>query len=88
LGVVTDATYEETAIQVPRGGLVAVYTDGIREAVNAQKEVFGLPRLCEKLRAASGDPQQIGQGIVDDVRQFIGSSPQADDMCLVCFERE
>jgi sigma-B regulation protein RsbU (phosphoserine phosphatase) len=88
LGVAKDATYEQCSIQVPRGGLVAVYTDGIREAINTEMEIYGLARLCERLQATSGDPQQIGQGIVEDVQRFIGNNPQADDMCLVCFQRE
>jgi len=88
LGVAKDVGYEECSLQVPRRGLVVVYTDGIREAINAEREIYGLTRLCQRLQAASGDPQQVGQGIVDDVRQFIANNPQADDMCLVCFQRE
>ena len=88
MGVEKDATYEECSVEVPRRGLVAVYTDGIREAINPQREIYGLARLCQRLQEASGDPQQIGQGIVDDVRQFTANNPQADDMCLVCFQRE
>jgi serine phosphatase RsbU (regulator of sigma subunit) len=88
LGVEKDAAYEPCSIQLPRRGLVAVYTDGIREAINAEREIYGLTRLGQRLQAASGDLQQIGQGIVDDVRQFIANNPQADDMCLVCFRRE
>lgn len=88
LGVEKDAVYKECALEVPRGGLVAVYTDGIREAVNAERESYGLDRLCKGLQATSGDPRHIGQHIVDDVLQFIANNPQADDMCLVCFRRE
>jgi len=88
LGVVNDTVYEECSVQVPPGGVVMVYTDGIKDAMNAEKQVYGLSRLRRLVEAASGDPLPIGQRIVDDVRQFIGSHPPADDMCLVCFQRE
>ena len=88
LGVARDTTYEECSFQVPAGGLVLVYTDGITEAMHAEKGVYGLARLHEQVEAASGDPRQIGQLVIDDVRRFIGTNPQSDDMCLVCFGRE
>jgi len=88
LGVEKEAVYQECTVEIPRGGLVAVYTDGIREAVNAEKEIFGLDRLCKGLQAASGDPRQIGQPIVEGVLQFIANNTQTDDMCLVCFRRD
>jgi len=88
LGVVKDTVYEECSVQVPRGGAVMAYTDGIKDAMNAEEQVYGLSRLRRLVQAASGDPLPIGQRIVDDVRQFIGSQPPADDMCLVCFQRE
>ena len=88
LGIVQDAVYEECSVQVPRGGLMMVYTDGIKDAMNAEKQVYGLSRLRRLIQATSGDPLQLGQNIVDDVRQFIGSHPPTDDMCLVCFQRE
>jgi serine phosphatase RsbU (regulator of sigma subunit) len=88
LGVVKNTSYEECSVHMPPGGVVMVYTDGIKDAMNAEKQVYGLPRLRRLVQAASGDPLPIGQRIVDDVRQFIGSQPPADDMCLVCFQRE
>jgi serine phosphatase RsbU (regulator of sigma subunit) len=88
LGLFESAVYEESSCQVPRGGLVLAYTDGISEAMNAERRVYGLPRLRQQLEAASGDPVQFGRSIVDDLRQFVGTHPQTDDMCLVCFGRE
>lgn len=88
LGAFESAGYEETALQVPPGGLVLAYTDGVIEAANAQKQVFGLPRLCEHLQAASGDPLRFGNSVVEDLNEFLGSHPQNDDMCMVCFGRE
>ncbi len=87
LGAFDGAGYEECSFQVPPGGLVLAYTDGVSEAMNAQREVYGLPRLCQQLQAASGDPLRFGRSVVDDLRKFLGTHPQIDDMCLVCFGR-
>jgi serine phosphatase RsbU (regulator of sigma subunit) len=88
LGVADDTVYEECSVRLPLGGLVMVYTDGIKEAMNAENEVYGLARLRGLVQRASGDPLQIGPIIVDDVRRFLGDHPPPDDMCLVCFCRE
>jgi serine phosphatase RsbU (regulator of sigma subunit) len=29
-----------------------------------------------------------GEQILGDVKQFVGTHPQSDDMCLVCFGRK
>jgi serine phosphatase RsbU (regulator of sigma subunit) len=88
LGAFEGAGYEECVFQVPQGGLVLAYTDGISEAMNCRREVYGLPRLCQQLQAASGDPLRFGRGVVDDLRNFLGTQPQNDDMCIVCFGRD
>jgi serine phosphatase RsbU (regulator of sigma subunit)/pSer/pThr/pTyr-binding forkhead associated (FHA) protein len=88
LGAFEGAGYEESSFQVPSGGLLLAYTDGVTEAMNARREVYGLPRLCRQLQAACGDPLRFGHCVVDDLQKFLGTHPQIDDMCLVCFGRE
>jgi len=88
LGVFDAAEYEPFIYELPPGGLIVAYTDGITEAMNAQREVYGAERLCRQLQASCGDPVQFGRNIVDDIRRFVGIHPQLDDMCLVCFGRE
>jgi phosphoserine phosphatase RsbU/P len=80
--------YEPFTVELPPGGLVVVYSDGISEAANPAGARFGAARVRGHLGAAGATPRQIGQNIIDDVRQFLEDRPQEDDMCLVCFGRE
>lgn len=88
LGAFEHAGYEEVEIQLPPGGLVLAYTDGVIDAVGVQMQAYGLPRLCQQLQAASGDPLRFGDRLVQDFNQFLGEHRKEDDMCLVCFGRD
>jgi len=65
------------------GDMLAIYTDGVTEALNSAEEEFGEERLVAVLdrhrdQAASG----VLAAVVDAVRQF-GAGEQADDVTLV-----
>jgi serine phosphatase RsbU (regulator of sigma subunit) len=64
-----------------------MYTDGVKEAVNAAGQQYGDRRVLEHVEAASGHPRQLVETIVDDVKGFLAGCAQADDMCLVCIKR-
>ncbi len=65
------------------GDVLALYTDGITEAGNEQKEEFGERRLIESLRRHRGLPcQAMLTAIVDGVRQF-SSQEQHDDITAI-----
>ena len=85
LGVVEDATYTRAGpITLERGDIVLIGTDGIWEARNAAKEMFGKGRLRDLLTAdASLSAEAIHTAVVEAVRQFRAGEPQADDITLV-----
>ena len=65
------------------GDTLALYTDGITEAFNENRDEFGEDRLIESLRRHSSLPSQsLLQNIVDDVRQF-APHEQHDDITLI-----
>ncbi len=62
---------------------MALYTDGITEAVNEAGEEFGEQRLVEVLRKNSQcPPEAIIAAIVDEVRNF-SLCEQLDDITLI-----
>ena len=65
-----------------------MYTDGINEAMDGSGAQFSINRIRKHVKSGSQDLQTVGQAIVDDVHQFVGKGPQADDMCLVCLARQ
>jgi sigma-B regulation protein RsbU (phosphoserine phosphatase) len=65
-----------------------MYTDGIVEAMNAQKEEFGEGRLCELLWKNSALPcSSIIQTIQAAVHTHTAGFPIADDQTLVLLKR-
>jgi sigma-B regulation protein RsbU (phosphoserine phosphatase) len=64
-----------------------MYTDGIPEAMNVAKDMYGSKRLHAQLHATVEDVKALGHRILEDVRRFVGNQPQSDDMCVTCFGR-
>jgi sigma-B regulation protein RsbU (phosphoserine phosphatase) len=84
LGILDEANYEETQLQLVSGDKVVFYTDGIVEAKNEQEEIFGFDRLQEVIqeaRAMSAD--SLLKEILDKVNQFVGNAAQYDDLTAI-----
>ena len=81
--------YKENTIEVPLGGKLFFYTDGVNEAVNLDDEEFGDKRMQDSLRAiGSGGPGDTIEQVVRDVETFAGQAEQADDITIVVLGRE
>ena len=61
--------------------------NGISEALNGAGELFGLSRLRDQISLEASGMQILGRTILDNVRKFVGTQPQSDDMCLACVGR-
>ncbi len=69
--------------------LVVLYTDGITEAENASKEIYGIGRLIQVIsKSHQKSVNQIRELVIADVREFIGSSKVYDDITLVVLKRK
>ena len=86
LGVVDDFEYKQETVALSDNDVVAVWTDGITEAMNEKGEQFGNDRFRARLKEAGRSLKEVGQKLIDDVRRFVGSSPQSDDICMICFK--
>jgi serine phosphatase RsbU (regulator of sigma subunit) len=69
------------------GEVVTIFTDGISEAMNSNRDLYGLERLRNELSSPNVTAADLGEFILDDVRRFADGFAQSDDMCLVCFGR-
>jgi serine phosphatase RsbU (regulator of sigma subunit) len=87
LGIMDDVPYQEASLELASGESLTFYTDGINEAMNMQDECFGIPRMRE-IVGQSGSVTDLGTAVISQVRQFMGNTPQGDDMCLVCVGRQ
>jgi len=87
LGVDLQTRYEQCVIPLQPGDSLTFYTDGITDAMNHDDELYTRQRLITQLSAEAEDVGLLGRRILDDVRRFVGSRQQNDDMCLVCVGR-
>lgn len=71
------------------GDVVVLYTDGITEAEDINREQYGLERLCELVsRNWERSVQGIKEAVIEDVRQHIGEQKVFDDITLVVLKQK
>jgi serine phosphatase RsbU (regulator of sigma subunit) len=81
--------YEQLTIKIEPGETLAMYTDGINEAMDSANNCFGIERIREHVRSGAGSLQELGENIINDVRLWVPRKDQQDDdMCLVCLHRK
>ena len=84
LGILDEANYEETRLQLAIGDKMIFYTDGIVEAMNNQEEMFGFERLLGIVQESqSSKADDLLQEIIENVNDFTGSAPQHDDLTVI-----
>ena len=85
LGIMAGAKYESGSVLLQSGDWLAIYTDGVIEAMNQRDEEYGEPRLVAVLNAgAATDPAEMLRRVMSDVDLFVGPTPQHDDItCLL-----
>ena len=83
LGLFSKWECRTAEVPLAAGDLLAIYTDGITEAFDAQDDEFGEGRLVETLHAHRDlPPRDLIAAIYDGVRRF-SPQEQRDDMTLI-----
>jgi two-component system sensor histidine kinase ChiS len=76
-------------VQLNSGDVVILYTDGITEAENINKELYGLKRLTEVVsHNYQHSAAAIKQAVIEDVRRHIGLQKVFDDITLVVLKQK
>jgi serine phosphatase RsbU (regulator of sigma subunit) len=88
VGVVEDFEFDSYQHDLAPGDLVTLFTDGFSEAMNSQRELYGIERMTKIIGVKDVKTMEIGNHLLTDVREFAGDFPQSDDMCLVCLGRD
>jgi sigma-B regulation protein RsbU (phosphoserine phosphatase) len=87
LGIRTDTTYKTIGIQLAPGDRLVFFSDGIPEAINAERELFGYDRINAIIQAACGadrSADEVINHLIGEVTSFIGNvSPEDDMTCVV-----
>jgi len=89
LGIMTESTWHAADVQVPPGGLLLLYTDGVFEAQNYSGEFFGEEQMLKTVQTELGHPvQTIQEALMSRLHTFVGGGPQMDDTTLVILSRD
>jgi len=78
-------TSEQRSMQIQVEDMVLFYTDGITEAVDAQNQEFGIPRLLRVLEDAQ--PAHVIDEIEAALHAYVGDTPPFDDVTIVALRR-
>jgi serine phosphatase RsbU (regulator of sigma subunit) len=87
LGVAPGFEYQSYTHILEPGDVLTIFTDGFSEAMNSDRDLYGMERLKNQISSDAVSIEDLGQHILDDVRKFANGYDQSDDMCLVCFGR-
>ncbi|MCO6451746.1 MAG: SpoIIE family protein phosphatase [Caldilineales bacterium] len=86
LGLLPGMDYEENEFTLDAGDRILLYSDGLVEAHNSQRQMFGTPRLHDLL--CEGKPNEnVAEQLIDELWAFTGADwEQEDDVTLVTLE--
>jgi sigma-B regulation protein RsbU (phosphoserine phosphatase) len=84
LGLYPDKKYQEATIQLKKGDSVILYTDGVTELNDADKQQYGNQRLEENLKnLAQKNPKEMVLKLERSLELFIGNTKQSDDISIL-----
>ncbi len=92
VGVESDITewlaQQEITLEVGDG--IVLYTDGITEARNSDKQMYGVQRLCNIIsqRWTQSNATMIQHAVIKDVKNHIGNQKIDDDLTLLVLKRK
>jgi sigma-B regulation protein RsbU (phosphoserine phosphatase) len=85
LGFMPGQTFNSGSLQLNPGDALVLYTDGVSEAMNASRQLFGAEAI-EKTLSRIGpmaSSKRIINALLDDVHLFVGGAKQSDDITML-----
>jgi sigma-B regulation protein RsbU (phosphoserine phosphatase) len=93
LGMIEGTEYEANTIQLQPGDCVAVFTDGVTDALSLKNESFGMERVRNAILGETQlpddhyAPQALGKRLIAAMQKYTAGQYQNDDIALVVFGR-
>ena len=87
--------YKEQTVQMQRGDILYLYTDGVTEAMNSSEELYGEERLQKILSfgakypepaAKTGTVASVCNLVSGDLAAFTAGAEQSDDITMLCIK--
>ena len=85
IGVMEGMEYQCYEIRIAPGSTLFLYTDGLPEATDPGKCMFGTDRILEVLNInPDKNPEQILNTMTEAVNDFVKDAEQFDDLTMLC----
>ena len=87
IGGMAGLRYRQYELTMEPGSKLFLYTDGVPEATDAKKQLFGLDRTVAALNEAKNEtPRQTLKTVRRKVDEFVEDAEQFDDLTMLCLE--
>ena len=85
IGGMEGLKYHSYELHIAPGTKLFLYTDGLPEATDAKKQMFGTDRILKVLNKNAGqNPEQILHAMTGAVNNFVKDAEQFDDLTMLC----
>jgi sigma-B regulation protein RsbU (phosphoserine phosphatase) len=80
--------YHQATLQLDKGDMLIMFTDGVNEAMNTQLEEYGDKRFMNVLKqSANKDCQEVIKAVKADLSAFTTGAEQSDDITMLAIKR-
>lgn len=89
LGAIEEMDFPQHEMELQPGSCLFLYTDGVTEATNLQKELYRDERLLETLHVLDDGKRNLAetlQGIRESLAQFTMGAEQSDDITMLLLQ--
>ena len=92
VGAVRKATYQMQTTTIEPQSTILLYTDGLSEAMDADKQMYGRERIVEEVEQACQAGQYVPKTLIEQLTQsvhsFVGDTEQSDDITMIALSRK
>lgn len=83
LGVDPEEPFQQAIFDLQSGDALLLYTDGLTDAMNFQRQTWGKQRLINALSKGGSSAEIIAQNILWDMRRYVGLTERTDDVTMM-----
>ena len=88
VGAFDSLEYHQATLQLDKGDMLIMFTDGVNEAMNTELEEYGDERLINILKqSANKDCQETIKAVKADLSAFTTGAEQSDDITMLAIKR-
>jgi serine phosphatase RsbU (regulator of sigma subunit) len=89
LGISDDEAWDSVRVQIPPGGLLLLYTDGVLDIQDPTGAFYDEEQIQKTVLAQMGQSaREVQEALVSSVYAFAGTEPQVDDITMMLLVRD